>query len=81
MVRNVARAIHYGEPLLSPGEVGLGSLELAIAIILSSYKKKPVDVPIDRAEYSRLVARLRRKSKFRDEWGISKWETDPRLKK
>jgi predicted dehydrogenase len=81
VLRNFARAILYGEPLVSPGEVGLASLELANAIILSSFKNKPVELPIDREEYSRLIARLRKKSKFRDEWGVGKWETDPRADK
>jgi predicted dehydrogenase len=81
ILRNFARAILYAEPLVSPGEVGLGSLELANAIILSSHRKKPVEVPIDRREYNRLISRLRGKSKFRDQWTVGTRETDPRLKK
>jgi len=81
ILRNFARAILHGEPLISPGQVGLASLELANAIILSSYKRKPVEIPIDRAEYHKLIDRLRRKSRFKDEWGLSKWETDPQFRK
>jgi len=81
VLRNFARAILYAEPLVSPGEAGLGSLELANAIILSSHRKKPVEVPIDRRAYNSLISRLRAKSKFQDEWTVSKRETDPRLKR
>jgi predicted dehydrogenase len=81
VLRNFARAILHGEPLVTPGEVGVKSLELANAIILSSYKGEPVDVPIDRSEYYDLVAGLAAKSGFKDDWGASKSETDPQFKK
>jgi len=79
ILRNFARAILHREPLIAPGQVGLGSLELANAIILSSFRKKPVGIPIDRQAYHKLIERLRRKSQFKDEWGLSKWETDPQF--
>jgi len=81
ILRNFARAILHGEELLAPGEVGLGSLELANAIILSSYKGEPVQLPIDRQEYAALVDGLRAKSKFQDDWSATKSETDPQFKK
>jgi predicted dehydrogenase len=81
VLRNFARAILNDEPLVSPGEVGVNSLELANAIILSSYKDEPVDIPMDRDEYSELIAGLAAKSEFRDDWGESKSETDPQFKK
>ena len=81
ILRDFARAILQGEPLVAPGEVGVGSLELANAIILSSYKEEPVEVPIDRAEYDELIERLRATSKFQGDWGKTSWETDPQFKK
>jgi predicted dehydrogenase len=81
VLRNFARAILHGEPLVSPGEVGVKSLELANAIILSSYKDKPVDIPMDRGEYEALIADLAAKSSFKDDWGATKSETDPQFKK
>ena len=56
IVRNVARAILFGEELVSPGPEALASLELADAILLSGHKGKPVDLPLDRAEYDAFIA-------------------------
>ena len=63
ITRNFCRAILYDEPLLSPGAEGIRSLELANAMILSSYKKERVRLPIKRNEYEELLAKLRRTSK------------------
>ncbi|HEX9295304.1 MAG TPA: Gfo/Idh/MocA family oxidoreductase [Polyangiaceae bacterium] len=38
------------------------SLELANAILLSSFTERPVDLPLDRPAYSKLLSRLRRES-------------------
>ena len=81
ILRNFARAILHGEPLISPGEVGLKGLELANAITLSSYDGKPVDLPINRARFDRLIKRLKATSSFQDDWGATKAETDPQHKK
>jgi predicted dehydrogenase len=59
IVRNVARAILYGEALISPGAEALPSLELADAILLSGHRGKPVDMPLDRAEYDAFLAEMR----------------------
>jgi len=80
ILRNFAHAILDGEPLLSPGEVGLKSLELADAITLSSHKGEPVDIPIDRQEFHELIDYLRSTSSFKDEWGETHVETDPQHK-
>jgi predicted dehydrogenase len=79
ILRNFARAILFDEPLMAPGEVGLGSLELSNAIILSSRKGEPVDVPIDRSEYDALIEELRAGSAFQGDWDASKSETDPQF--
>ncbi len=55
IVRNVARAILYGEPLISPGSEAIRSLELANAILLSGHRQKPVSLPVDRAEYDAFI--------------------------
>lgn len=62
VTRNFARAILYGEPLLSPGEEGIWCVELASAIILSSKRAKTVTLPVDRAEYDALLKELRASS-------------------
>jgi predicted dehydrogenase len=56
IVRNTARAILEGEGLISPGPEAVASLELANAILLSGHKSKPVDLPVDRAEYDAFIA-------------------------
>ena len=81
VIRNFARAILFGEERVTPGEVGLKSLELANAIILSSYKGEPVDLPVDREAYEELIESLKADSKFRGDWDQSKSETDPQFKK
>jgi predicted dehydrogenase len=81
VLRNFARAILHGEPLVSPGEVGLSSLELANAITLSSFKREPVKIPIKRREFDQLIERLRGRSRFKDQWGETKPETDPAFRK
>jgi len=63
ITRNFCRAILYGEELLAPGAEGLGSLELANAMILSHYRKKTVRIPVKRNEYEELLGELRRKSR------------------
>ena len=66
------------EPLVTSGESGLGSLELANAITLSSHEGKWVKVPIDRKRYDRLLFRLRRESTFVKKNVREERKTDPR---
>jgi len=63
ITRNFCRAILYGEELISPGVEGMWSLELANAMILSSYRGKTVKVPVNRGEYEELLEELQAKSK------------------
>ncbi len=58
ITRNFCNAILKGEKLIAPGAEGLWSLELANAIILSSYRKKPVKLPLNAQEYEDLLAEL-----------------------
>ncbi len=64
ITRNFARHLLFGEPLVSPGEEGLQSLELANAVWLSSYTGKPVRLPLSRRAYDAFLARKRKESKF-----------------
>jgi predicted dehydrogenase len=75
IVRNVARAILHGEPLISPGSEALSSLELADAMLLSGHRGKPVDIPLDRGEYDAFIAEMQAKSK--DKVVEDKRITDP----
>ena len=65
-MRNVARAILYGEPLISPGPEAIYSLELADAILLSGHKNKPVELPVNREEYDAFIAEKQATSQDKD---------------
>lgn len=80
VLRNFARAILYGEELISPGADGIKSLELANAIMLSSHKGEPVDIPVDRQEFDDLIDHLRSTSTFKKKRVKPKRQMDPRLK-
>ena len=57
--RNLHQAILEGVPLVCDGEAGRMSLELANAMILSSYTDKSVAFPLERAAYHVLLENLR----------------------
>ena len=63
IVRNVSRAILYGDELISPGEEALASIELANAMLLSGHRGKPVEIPLNRIEYDDFVAEKQAQSK------------------
>jgi predicted dehydrogenase len=75
IVRNVAHAILSGEALISPGPQALASLELANAILLSGHRGRPVDIPLQRAEYEAFIAEKQAQS--RDKRIQDKRITDP----
>jgi len=79
IVRNVARAILYGEPLIVPGEEAINSLELADAVMLSGFTKKPVSIPVDRAAFDAWLEKKKKTSKVKT--GVSKRITDPQFAK
>lgn len=57
--RDLHLAIWTGKAPRADGREGRMSLELANAMILSGHTAKPVDLPLDRAAYSTLLADLR----------------------
>ncbi len=59
IIRNFARHLLHGEPLVAPGEEGLQSLELANAVWLSSDLGKAVNLPLSRRAYDSFLARKR----------------------
>jgi len=80
VVRNFARAIRKKEKLLIDGSLGLPSLELANAIIMSGATGRTVRLPISRRGYDRLIADLQKKSKPKKLRGPARRETDPQHK-
>lgn len=79
IIKNLARAILYDEPLLSPGIEGIRSVEFINAIILSGKKGKPVEIPVDRAEYDAFIERMKKRSKGKEITGPAKRITDPKF--
>ncbi len=63
ITQNFARSILYGDKLIAPGEDGLNAVELINGLILSSKTGKTVNVPVDRAEYDRLIEELKATSR------------------
>ena len=63
ITQNFARSILFGEPLIAPGEDGLNAVELINGLMLSGKTGKTVSVPVDRAEYERLITELQATSR------------------
>ncbi len=64
MIENFANAILKGEPLVANGVEGINGLTLSNAIMLSSFIKQPVELPLDDDAYADRLAELARNSRF-----------------
>ena len=76
ILRNMARHLLYGEPLIAPGVEGLNTVEMINATILSGRTGEEVTIPVDRARYDAFLAELRATSTFRKATGPDKRITD-----
>lgn len=63
ITENFVNAILDDEPLIAPAVEGLGSIEMANAMILSGIQEKSVDLPMDRDGYDAFLQDLIAKSK------------------
>jgi len=79
VLRNMVNHVLDGEPLATPGASGLGSLELANAITLSSHEDRWIKLPIDRKKYDQLLFKLQRESRFVKKNVKVECKTDPKL--
>ena len=64
LMQNFINAILDGEPLLAPGEAGMGSVELANVILYSSLIDLPVTLPMDAASFEVKLQELKANSKL-----------------
>jgi len=64
MIENFANAILYQDPLIAPALEGLNQLQLSNAIMLSSFLKEPVSLPIDATQYEKELLKRVKNSKF-----------------
>lgn len=77
VIRNMVRHLLLGEKLATTGESAVASLELANAIMLSSFEGKWVKLPISRRRYDAFLANLCKNSKFVKKTKKNKRVTDP----
>jgi predicted dehydrogenase len=80
LFRNFARHLLYKEELKCSGESGLASLELANAIMLSSWQERELKLPISRRVYDSALKEKREKSTFKKKAVKTKRVTDPNQK-
>ncbi len=80
IIRNFCKAITEGEPLVSPGVEGLKSVEFINACLLSGFKNKIVETPVDRDEYDRFINEMIARSKEKESVKVQ-IKTDPNIKK
>lgn len=72
ILQNFADAILLGSPLLSPGEEGICELMLSNAAYLSSWQGGiPVTLPVDGAEFDRMLAERAHQSRKKDASGAA----------
>jgi predicted dehydrogenase len=65
ILKNFAAAILDGAPLIAPAEEGIHSVELANAMLYSTFTGKTVDLPLDGKAYDRHLKKLIASSKFK----------------
>jgi predicted dehydrogenase len=66
ILQNFVNAILYGEALIAPAREGIHSVELANAILYSSFLKKSIDLPLDSAEYASFLKEKMSTSRYHD---------------
>jgi len=76
ILQNFANAILKGEKLLSPAEEGIQSVELANAILLSTWQDKTIELPMSSADYERILIEKGEKSTFEKTKVVAKASAD-----
>ena len=64
ILQNFTDAILHGKPLIAPAAEGIHSVELANAMLHSSFLERTIDVPIDAAAYEERLKQLIKESTF-----------------
>ncbi|MFM7605042.1 MAG: Gfo/Idh/MocA family protein [Prosthecobacter sp.] len=76
ILQNFTNAILKNEKLLSPAEEGIRSVELANAILLSTWQDKTIELPMSSADYERLLIEKGEKSTFQKTKVVAKATSD-----
>ena len=66
IIANFVDAVLDGAPLLAPAPEGINSVELANAMLLSSYENETISLPLDGARYEAFLRRKISESKAKD---------------
>lgn len=64
LMQNFVNAILNGEPLIAPGEEGLGSVELANAFVFSSLINESIKLPMDGLAWEKKLQQLISESRY-----------------
>lgn len=67
IMENFADAILDGTPLIAPGEEGIYSVELANAMLYSTFTGRTIELPLDASDYERHLTKLIAGSKLKKE--------------
>ncbi len=76
ILQNFTNAILKGEKLLSPAEEGIRSVELANATLLSTWLDRTIELPMQSAEYERILLEKGEKSTFQKTQVVAKASAD-----
>lgn len=76
ILQNFTNAILKDEHLLSPAEQGIYSVELANAILLSTWQDKTIELPFDSADYEKLLIEKGEASTFQKTKVVAKATSD-----
>jgi predicted dehydrogenase len=76
ILQNFTDAILKGEKLLSPAAEGIHSVELANAILLSTWQDKTIEFPMSSADYESLLIEKGEKSTFQKSKVVAKATAD-----
>lgn len=76
ILQNFTNAILKGEKLLSPAEQGIHSVELANAILLSTWQDKTIELPMSSADYESLLIEKGETSTFQKTKVVAKASAD-----
>jgi predicted dehydrogenase len=76
ILQNFTNAIIKDEKLLSPAEEGIRSVELANAILLSTWQDKTIELPMSSADYERILIEKGEKSTFQKTKVVAKATSD-----
>jgi hypothetical protein len=68
LISNFVEAILDGTPLVAPGESGVGSVELANVMLYSGLLNRPIELPMNGADWEAKLNELMRTRPTRRKW-------------